>query len=71
MASMSSGWWLNSPTAASDASVETNASVIERLGEVPVLGTVPHLAGRLSANRLRQCVIPALDLTDLLEEFGP
>ena len=62
---------LNSPTAASDASVETNASVIERLGEVPVLGTVPHLAGRLSANRLRQCVIPALDLTDLLEEFGP
>ncbi len=61
---------LNRPTGAIDASVATNASAIERLGEVAVLGTVPHIEGELTPRRLRQHAIPALDLTGLFERFG-
>ena len=61
---------LNNPAGTVDASVATNAATIERLGEVEVLGTVAHIDGELSPERLREHAIPALDLAGLFEGLG-
>jgi dethiobiotin synthetase len=55
---------LNGPRAAGDDSWRTNVELIERFGDVPVLGPLPWLEGE--ADALPQGLGAALDLTPIL-----
>jgi dethiobiotin synthetase len=45
-----------------DASTETNARLIERIADVPVLGHVPQLDGELTGERLGRLVEDTIDV---------
>ncbi|QRG67387.1 dethiobiotin synthase [Brevibacillus choshinensis] len=51
--------------AADDASIETNASMIERYGDVPVWGSVPGFTGPITRPRLLEIMRQYVDLAGI------